>query len=299
MKAEKHRLTCSCGQVLQFVNGVLSLTTEGNYALSFGEQWSQFATTQIDSVNGANVSEDRFFSETGWTKSELMNAVVLDFGCGSGRFTEIAARYAKFVISVDLSDAVFAFPKQMTEKTNILRIHGDIRFLPLNFSVVTHAFSIGVLQHTPRPYETLESLVRPLASGTKFAFTAYGRKWFTKLQAKYILRPITKRLNRVRLLKNLRIILKYSYSPLLILSAIPVLGKFLKFVLPISLYPELRHRLSRDQIFELMLLDTFDALTPMYDNPLSLRESLSIVEHFTKNITNMSKTPMIITGVRA
>lgn len=298
MHANGQQLICSCGQVFQFVDGVLSLAKESNYALSFGEQWSQFSTTQLDSFNGSNLSENRFFAETGWTKSELKNAVVLDAGCGSGRFTEIAARYAKYVISVDLSAAVFAFSEKILANKNIMRIHGDIRYLPLDFSKITHVFSIGVLQHTPNPYQTLELLIHPLSAGTKFAITTYGKKWFTKFQAKYVLRPITKQIDRENLLKNLRVVLKFTYSPLLMISGIPVFGKIIKFVLPISIYPELRNQLTKDQLFEFMLLDTLDALTPMYDNPLRLRKCIKILQHFSKDLIKVSKTPMIIRGIR-
>lgn len=298
MQEKAQKLVCICGQALEFRNKVLSLTPGDNYTQSFGEQWSKFSTTQVDSFNGASLSEDRFFSETGWTIAELKNAVVLDLGCGSGRFTEIASRYSKFVIAVDLSSAIFAFPDDISAKQNILRIHGDIRHLPLNYSKITHVFSIGVLQHTPDPYQTLELLIGPLVPDTKFAFTAYGKKWFTKLQAKYILRPITKKMDRSLLLRILRFILKPTHRLLLTISGIPVLGKVIKFILPLSIYPEFRKVLSRNQLFEFMLLDSFDALTPSYDNPLSLRKSLRIVQHFSKEITRTSKAPMIINGIR-
>jgi len=298
MQKKAKKLVCICGQTLEFRNNVLSLTSGGNYTQSFGEQWSQFSTTQVDSFNGASLSEDRFFSETGWTIGELKNAIVLDLGCGSGRFTEIASRYAKFVVAVDFSSAIFAFPDDISAKQNILRIHGDIRHLPLNYSKITHVISIGVLQHTPDPYQTLKLLVSPLAPDTKFAFTAYGKKWYTKLQAKYILRPITKKIDRSFLLRVLRFVLKPTHRLLLRISAIPVLGKVVKFILPFSVYPEFRKILSRNQLFEFMLLDSFDALSPTYDNPLSLRKSLKIVQHYSRKITRTSKAPMIINGVR-
>jgi hypothetical protein len=65
MQKKAKKLVCICGQTLEFRNNVLSLTSGGNYTQSFGEQWSQFSTTQVDSFNGASLSEDRFFSETG------------------------------------------------------------------------------------------------------------------------------------------------------------------------------------------------------------------------------------------
>ena len=53
MQKKAKKLVCICGQTLEFRNNVLSLTSGGNYTQSFGEQWSQFSTTQVDSFNGA------------------------------------------------------------------------------------------------------------------------------------------------------------------------------------------------------------------------------------------------------
>lgn len=299
LSEEIEQLICQCGQNYQFRENVLCLEESENYAQSFGEQWSQFAATQIDTFTGSNLSEIRFFEETGWSKTELENAVVLDLGCGSGRFTEVASRYCKLVISVDLSAAVFAFPADIKAKSNVLRIHGDIRNLPLDYSKITHIFSIGVLQHTPDPYRTLDQILNSLVPGTKFAFTAYGKKWYTCLQMKYVVRPFTTRIHRSFLLKAIKTLLSYTYRPLLVVAGIPVLGRILKFIVPLSIYPELRGKLNYNQILEFMILDSFDALTPVYDKPLSMKRCLRIARNYANESIKSSKAPMILTGVRS
>jgi SAM-dependent methyltransferase len=299
MSESLEQLICQCGQNYQIRENVLCVEESENYAQSFGEQWSQFAATQIDTFTDASLSEIRFFEETGWSSTEFENAVILDLGCGSGRFTEVASRYCKLVISVDLSAAVFAFPAEIKAKSHVLRIHGDIRNLPLDYSRITHVFSIGVLQHTPDPYRTLDQILNSLVPGTKFAFTAYGKKWYTCLQMKYIVRPFTKRIHRSFLLKVIKTLLSYTYRPLLFVAGIPVLGKILKFIVPFSIYPELRGKLRYDQILEFMILDSFDALTPAYDKPLSIKRCLRIARNYADQLTKYSKTPMILSGVRS
>lgn len=298
MNINDNDISCECGYSLVFKDNVLIMNLETGYAESFGEQWTQFSTTQIDSINGSSLSEQRFFSETGWSKEELKDAVVLDLGCGSGRFTEIASRFAKFVIAVDLSSSVFAFPPEISSQKNILRIHGDMRHLPINFSKITHVFSIGVLQHTPNPYKTIEYILGPLEAETKFAFTAYGKRWYTKFQAKYLWRFLTKRISRKKLLKIIRFIVTHLYVPLLALTSLSILEKPIKFILPFSIYPELKDKLPKDQLLEFMILDTLDALTPVFDNPLSLETSLEIVGQYPVKLMFTSKIPLIITGVR-
>lgn len=299
MSERIEQLICQCGKSYQFRENVLCVEVSEIYAQSFGEQWSQFATTQIDTFNGTNLSERRFFEETGWSKTELENAVVLDLGSGSGRFTEVASRYCRLVVSVDLSSAIFAFPAEIRAKSNVLRIHGDIRDLPLDYSKITHVFSIGVLQHTPDPYKTLDQILISLKPGTKFAFTTYGKKWYTCLQMKYVFRVFTTRIHRSTLLKVIKTVLHYTYRPLLFFAGIPLFGKIVKFVLPLSIYPELRDKMNDEKVLEFMILDSFDALSPTYDKPLRMKKCLAIAGKYANELMEISKTPMILRGVRS
>src|SRR5688572_11849940 len=62
-----------------------------NYAASFGFQWNVFSRVQLDSYNGSGFSEQRFQDITGWGKRDLEGKLVLDAGCGAGRFAEVVA----------------------------------------------------------------------------------------------------------------------------------------------------------------------------------------------------------------
>ena len=61
-----------------------------NYTSNFGWQWIRFRRTQLDSHSGTTISRDRFLRSTSWTPAQLEGALVLDAGCGAGRFTEVA-----------------------------------------------------------------------------------------------------------------------------------------------------------------------------------------------------------------
>ena len=52
-----------------------------------------------------------------------------------------------------------------------------------------------------------------------------------------------------------------------VLLKIPVVGKFLAQIIPICNYSEQFPDLSKDQLKEWAILDTFDMLSPEYDNP--------------------------------
>lgn len=295
---ETHMM-CTSGHKTMIKEGVISMVESESYSASFGEQWNHFSETQIDSINGYLLTENRFFDETGWQPKSLTDAIILDAGCGSGRFTEIASKFAKRIVAVDLSNAVFAIPDDITKRGNILRIHGDIGNLSLDFSKITHVFSIGVLQHTPDPYETLRKLVEPLSSGTKYAFTAYGKKWHTQLHPKYLLRPVTKRVPRGAMLTTLEYILPKLFGFLMFLVRPPATRKLFKFLLPVALYPEYEGDLDRETLVRFTILDTFDALTPKHDSPLTVKKTRRILEPLSSKLEFHSSVPLIVRGERA
>lgn len=298
MSLGSNDLTCPNAHKVEIREGVVLLANNDSYAASFGEQWNYFSETQLDSFNGSNLTEKRFFDETGWCKDSLADAVILDAGCGSGRFTEIAAKYAKTVISVDLSDAIFAIPQSVTEQGNVIRVHGDLRNLSLDFSKITHVFSIGVLQHTPKPYQTLLSLIESMHPGTKFAFTAYAARWYTPLHPKYLIRPITKRLPRKQLLSFLESILPKYFDFLMRIVRPLRTRKLFKFLIPLALYPEFESDLTREKLIEFTILDTFDMWTPNYDSPLKSKKTEKLLIPFSSNFEVVSDVPVVVRGER-
>ncbi|MFZ3245322.1 MAG: methyltransferase domain-containing protein, partial [Candidatus Acidiferrales bacterium] len=72
------------------------------YAGSFGFQWHKHAQTQLDGPDNTE-SEFDFRQRTGFTPDELRGKLVLDVGCGMGRFAEVASRWGATVVGVDLS----------------------------------------------------------------------------------------------------------------------------------------------------------------------------------------------------
>ena len=299
MNLDSNDLKCPKSHKIEVREGVILLVNNESYSSSFGQQWNYFSETQLDSFNGSSLTEKRFFDETGWSKNSLADAVILDAGCGSGRFTEIAARYARTVISVDLSDAIFAIPKSVTNQGNVIRVHGDLRSLSLDFSKITHVFSIGVLQHTPKPYETLLNLIQSMHPGTKFAFTAYASRWYTPLHPKYLIRPFTKRLPRKQLLSFLESVLPKYFDFLMSLVRPLRTRRLCKFLIPIALYPEFENDLTREKLIEFTILDTFDMWTPTYDSPLKSKKTRAILDPFSSNFEVISSVPVVVRGERA
>lgn len=248
--------------------GIPRFVPSSNYADSFGLQWNHFANTQLDSHSGRPISAHRFWRATRWIPAEMAGRWVLDVGCGSGRFAEIALNAGAYVIALDYSDAVDACYANLRSHPNFHVVQCDIYSLPFAPGIFDFVYSLGVLQHTPDVQRAFFRLPPLLTShGGRPCVDFYERVWWKlPLHPKFWLRPFTTRMNRNLLFA----ILQKCVPTLMILSnalgSVPVVGKALKRFVPVANYTGILP-LSETQLCEWALLDTFDWLAPVYDNP--------------------------------
>ena len=245
-----------------------------NYASSFGYQWTQFRLEQIDSANGTKISAQRFYSETGWTKEWIKGKWILDAGCGAGRFLDVAAEAGGEVVGVDISNAVDAAKANLAGRRNVHLVQASIYELPFRIGAFDGCYSIGVIQHTPEPQKSLQSLPRILKPGGLIAVTIYERKLWTRLNTKYLIRPVTKRLNKKLLLNLIKGVMPIAFPITEVAFRIPGLGRLFAFAIPIANYVH-ESELSWRQRYDWAILDTFDMLSPQYDQPQTYQEAES------------------------
>src|ERR1700733_11000330 len=239
---------------------------ESNYADNFGMQWNKFRQTQLDSYSGQPISASRFWKSTGWQSADMVDRWVLDVGCGAGRFAEVALAAGAKVVALDYSSAVDACYANLRHHPNLHVVQGDIYALPFVKGFFPFVYSLGVLQHTPDVAAAFAALPPMLCGGGQLCVDFYGRTFGTMLHAKYLLRPITKRVPPQKLFRLLQ-----SAVPLMLpisrcVGRIPTIGRLLKRAIPVTYYAG-EYPLSVHQLNEWALLDTFDMLAPEYDNP--------------------------------
>jgi len=248
------------------VNNIPRFVNPLNYADNFGAQWNMFRRTQLDSYSGAPISSDRFWLATNWKPDNLRGQWILDVGCGAGRFAEVALNAGAKVVALDYSSAVDACYANLKNHPNLHVVQGDIYALPFGDSIFPFIYSLGVLQHTPDVAKAFASLPAKLSPGGKLCVDYYWKRLRTLLNAKYLFRPFTKRMDHQKLFK----FLQPKIPTLLMISrglgAVPILGKGLKRLVPVADYVGI-FPLTKMQLEEWALLDTFDALGPQYDSP--------------------------------
>jgi 2-polyprenyl-3-methyl-5-hydroxy-6-metoxy-1,4-benzoquinol methylase/uncharacterized protein YbaR (Trm112 family) len=247
-------------------NGIPRFVPESNYADNFGTQWNYFRRTQLDSHSGHPISAERFWKSTGWRPEELKDQWVLDAGCGSGRFAEVALNAGAKLVAIDLSSAVDACYANLRHHKNLHVVQANIYELPFAPESFPFVYSLGVLQHTPDVERAFASLPKLLQPGGRMCVDYYPKTWTNNFRADYLLRPITTRMPQSTLFnglkKTLPVLLPISRG----LGSIPGVGRALKRIVPvINYHGELP--LSSEQHQEWSLLDTFDVLAPKYDQP--------------------------------
>jgi SAM-dependent methyltransferase len=251
-------------------DGIPRYIDELDYVESFGEQWKRYRRVQLDSATGKGLSRDRLFRGTGWTPEELAGDLVLEVGCGAGRFTEVLLSTGARVVAVDASSAVDACRETCGDDWNLALVQADLFALPFKPGSFDRVFCYGVLQHTPNPELAFRALVQQVRPGGLIAADVYRHQQFVdRWSTKRVWRPLTTRMPRDRLR---RIIEWYVPRWLPIdnrLKSVPHLGRFLVAVVP-CWNPRGLFELTWDEEVAWTILDTFDALSPRYDQPQSL-----------------------------
>lgn len=252
------------------VSGIPRICGPENYSANFGLQWNAFPATQIDRADGLSHSRVRFFKETAWTPRGLDGLDILEVGSGAGRFSEVVLAETRARLwSADLSSAVEA-----NRQTNAA--FGEDRFnlfqasiyeLPFPDNSFDKVFCLGVLQHTPDFRRSVEALVAKAKAGGEVVVDFYPiTGWWTKINAKYLLRPFTRRMSHERLLD---LIERNSDRLIGAYRALEKAGlrPLTRFLPVCDISGTLPDGLSRRELREWVILDTFDQYSPEYDNP--------------------------------
>jgi SAM-dependent methyltransferase len=259
-----------CDARFPVVRGVPRFAKSDDYATSFGLQWNRHAEVQLDSVNGTRFSRDRFYTITEWTFPALKERLVLDVGCGAGRFAEVALNDGAEVVGVDLSSAVDAAYNNLGSHPRFHCLQASIYELPLADAMFDYAYCIGVIQHTPNPHEAVKSILPKVKIGGRVGFWIYELTWkafFGTVGFKYLLRPVTKRLDfegNARFATSL----EQLFWPLIRWARNRgIVGKIIMRLLPVSSAHLHSVPLNESHFREWVRLDTLDMYSPAHDHP--------------------------------
>jgi SAM-dependent methyltransferase len=280
-------LVCSsCGRRYPAVNGVVRFVDAQAYAGSFGFQWKIHARTQLDDAT-SHRSEDAFRQRTGFSPEALAGKLVLDVGCGMGRFAEVATRWGAHVVGIDLSLAAEVAAQNLADRDAVF-FQADVFKLPFAPGSFDFIYSIGVLHHTPNCGQAVKILPKLLKPGGCLAVWLYSsyNPWYRMSD---VYRKLTRRMPQKLLYK-----LCYGVIPLYgmhqITRKIPLLGKpasaAVAWLIPMSFNKDANWR----------VLDTFDWYSPWYQSKHSYEEVFRWFESCGMEDLRVAEEPISVSG---
>ena len=253
----------ACKRAYPFVNGIARFVDAQHYAASFGFQWHRYQKTQLDHGE-VRQAEHHFLMKTALKPEELKGKLVLDVGCGMGRFAEVATRWGARVVGIDLSAAAEVAAKNLADR-DFVAFQADVfslPFAPESFDVI---YSVGVLHHTPDCEAAVKALAKYLKPGGILAVWLYSgyNKWY---RFSDIYRRFTSKMKPKTLHGILKVVVPVVYHTEQGLRRVPGVGRplagFLHHVVPVN----------RQKTAEARMLDTFDWYSPKYQSKHTYEE---------------------------
>ena len=173
LERENARYICrGCGRAAPIVRSVPRFVAGEHYAGNFGFEWRRHRKLQVDSARRAE-SERTFAEKTGLAPADVSGKLVLDVGVGTGRFSDVVARWGGTPVGVDLSLAVESARRNLARYPGALVVQGDVFELPFRAESFDHVFSIGVLHHTRSTREAFRAIAPLVKPGGVVAVGIY------------------------------------------------------------------------------------------------------------------------------
>ena len=297
-------LVDSFGNIFPVIKGVARISELENYTENFGMQWNKFDKTQLDNeIDGLNLSHRRFFAATHWDQEDLSGKCILEVGSGAGRFSKVVLENTKAVLySVDYSDAVTANFKNNNQVAPD-RFHlfqASVYEMPFPDNSFDKVFCFGVLQHTPDFDASVKALIDKAKPGGEIAVDFYPiNGWWTKISAKYILRPITKKMPHKLLFRLIEKNIDWLISVHYIFHRIG-LGFMTRFLPLCNVKESVPKSLTKAEIREWTILDTFDQYSPEHDHPQRITDVAKMFERHGAQVTfsGFENLSAVVRGVK-
>ncbi len=196
-------LKCGNGCSFPIRGGVPRMIPEGREdrlqratATSFGHEWSEYdrfgwsaadLEAEVEEIEVAEYAAVRredelahtiptFRRKTLLAEGDLEGRLVLDVGCGNGRYCFVARRFGAEVIGIDLSSAVDAAFANTRDLDGVHVVQADVFEAPFADETFSVVFSIGVLHHTPSAEEATRALPRLLRPEGLLSVHLYRRQ---------------------------------------------------------------------------------------------------------------------------
>ena len=137
--------------------------------------YERFADEFDERMNRYEVAKRlRLVFDEGLGDLNVAGRELLDAGCGTGLFSQVATERGARVTSLDVGDALLA---QVARKCNSVRVVGDVTAMPFDPDSFDVVICTEVIEHTLDPERAVAELARVLRPGGRLVVTTPNRAW--------------------------------------------------------------------------------------------------------------------------
>jgi SAM-dependent methyltransferase len=248
-------------------------------------------------VNGSDESEKRLLRQSKLRLEDFNGKTILEVGAGNGRFTELFLKYGAKVVAVDYSSAIDANKNnhhKFIKEGRLLLVQGGLFDLPLITGSLDIVICYGVIQHTGNNQQAILELAKFPTRGGLLLMDIYSTSLRHFNPLIYLIRPFFSLLNvddqkRLNIVEGfVKKVFPIQLRILRLLHNRKGILKFIRWVVnrsPNSVYGInlfLYGKIDIDCAFKWSVMDTFDALAPKHDHPVSKKKWAKLVNQLQK-----------------
>jgi len=283
---------CTSQQRITIRNEIPIFTPDISYSTgNFSVLREKHSTLQLDSVNGTTDRFDTILHRTKWERDYFHGKSVLECGCGAGPDTEVLLSLGCKVLAVDLAGLDIA-KNNIAENVNVQFVQASITNLPFKKKSFDIVFCHRVLQHTPNPEQVLSHILEFVKDNGVVFVHSYAHTFIQFFRWKYFMRPITKRMDPKHLYGLIKWYSKFFFHFTNFTAKFKNIGLYFNWVfIPFLNYRHVQKFKNKSDkyIIEYGIHDTFDALSPRFDNPIRASRMNKIASRILKRPFEIEK----------
>ena len=181
------------GDIADFTLQELIKNIDKQVIESFGQEWQKFNHFSKDSIEKIGKN---YFDIINFNYLDPKKSIILDVGCGTGRWSKYFVDRVKFIEAIDPSDAVISAIKLTQDADNIRITKAGVDFIPFPDDTFDLVMSIGVLHHISDTAKALKQIVKKIKPGGYF----YGYLYYRFDNRGYLFKSIFKASNFIRII---------------------------------------------------------------------------------------------------